>query len=188
MLSKMQLDLLNHVGGLNKIGKYYVTDLYRNVLHGVCIDLVHDGFMESEGMKYILTQKGIDAVNQWKVMESNGGIKKGIKKGIKEGIKKFGCFLFTDSQYALLFKALKKWGVGFQIDMAVEECAEFIAVAKQFMRGRCGKDVVIDEITDVIIMMAQMMIIFSVEKIMERVEFKMNRLGKLIDKEEKNVK
>jgi phosphoribosyl-ATP pyrophosphohydrolase len=81
----------------------------------------------------------------------------------------------------IFLKALQKRGAKFQMDMAVEECAEFIVAAKQFQRGRCEKDAVIDEIADVSIMMLQMAIMFSVNKVKKRMVHKMNRLEKRVD-------
>jgi NTP pyrophosphatase (non-canonical NTP hydrolase) len=85
----------------------------------------------------------------------------------------------------LLLKALQKWGERQQINMIKEECLE-LALALQKLERNGDIDekyrAIIDEIADVIIMMEQAKIIFSINDIQERIDFKMKRLEETLKK------
>lgn len=58
---------------------------------------------------------------------------------------------------------IKKWGVEFQIDMMIEECAELIQALQKYKRGTSFKTIsnMYEELADVEIMSEQMRIVFS---------------------------
>lgn len=88
----------------------------------------------------------------------------------------------------ILNRALAKWGTDAQVKMLREECLECaIAIGKFNERGGTKEqfDNVIDEIADVGIMFMQMLHVEGWdEKIQERIDFKINRLEKRLDKNE----
>lgn len=85
---------------------------------------------------------------------------------------------------AILLKAIKKWGNHSQMSMAIEECTELSLALQKHFRSPSPETIanVEDEIADVLIMMEQMLLIFNKAKVMDRVEFKMNRLESRINK------
>jgi phosphoribosyl-ATP pyrophosphohydrolase len=74
---------------------------------------------------------------------------------------------------APLAEAVQKWG-SFQIDMAIEECAEFIVAAEHFKRSRDNN--VAEEIADALIMLTQMALMFDTQTVQEIVNKKIDRL------------
>lgn len=63
-----------------------------------------------------------------------------------------------------------------QMEMAEEECAEFIVAMRHFQRGREGaNEAVLEEIADVIIMMAQMRQQFGALMVDSIIQRKINR-------------
>ncbi len=85
----------------------------------------------------------------------------------------------------ILKMAINKFGVEPQIDMIIEECLELALALQRLKRKRGNPEdkefAVIDEIADVTIMLEQAKIIFSQERINDRVRFKMERLCKRIE-------
>lgn len=88
----------------------------------------------------------------------------------------------------VLQDAVNQWGKVAQIDMVIEECAELI-LALQKMKRDYGKNTskdrailtnVCDEIADVKIMIAQAELVFDKELVQERVNYKMERLKRLL--------
>lgn len=79
-------------------------------------------------------------------------------------------------------KAIQKWGVELQMDLAQEECAELIVAISHWRRNRinCTKDV-IEEIADVKIMIRQLELMFGIEDVESVVKFKMERLAKILE-------
>lgn len=78
-------------------------------------------------------------------------------------------------------EAIATFGVGSQINMAIEECGELIVALQHFRRGRATKADVITEIADVQIMCEQMQELFGdtetsaerhrkLERLMQRIE------------------
>lgn len=61
----------------------------------------------------------------------------------------------------ILQEALDMFGIGAQIRMVVEECAELTDALMKYQRGRVGEKEVITEIADVQIMCAQMELAFG---------------------------
>lgn len=67
-------------------------------------------------------------------------------------------YLLTDR---LAHEAQKQWAEEDQINMVIEECGELIVAIQHLKRGRVGIEAVIEEITDVGIMLDQMETIFQ---------------------------
>ena len=61
----------------------------------------------------------------------------------------------------ILNGAIDTFGIGSQIDMAVEECSELINALEKYRRGRVGVQEVVTEIADVQIMCAQLEYMFA---------------------------
>ena len=61
----------------------------------------------------------------------------------------------------ILNGAIDTFGIGSQIDMAVEECSELINALEKYRRGRVGVPEVVTEIADVQIMCAQLEYMFA---------------------------
>jgi len=72
-----------------------------------------------------------------------------------------------------LAEAVQKWGE-FQIDMAIEECAEFTVEAEHKLRGK--ENHIQEEIADALIMLTQMALMFAEETVQEIVNQKIERL------------
>ena len=87
----------------------------------------------------------------------------------------------------ILNSAIETFGTVSQLNVAIEECAEFIDAVMKYRRGRVGINEVITEIADVKIMMEQMEIIFGGNsKIVEcEVLRKMDRLRSRISAHKK---
>lgn len=81
-----------------------------------------------------------------------------------------------------LVKATQKWPEADRIDMVIEECSELIVAIQHYKRNRVGTEEVIEEMTDVRIMLDQLETILignnqyasDMFKLME--EHKLNRL------------
>lgn len=82
----------------------------------------------------------------------------------------------------LIHAALEKWGFESQSGMAIEECAEFIVALRKMSRvgGRGLKPDAEahaqDECADVLFTTMQMAVALGWEKVMERLQFKADRL------------
>jgi phosphoribosyl-ATP pyrophosphohydrolase len=81
----------------------------------------------------------------------------------------------------ILNEAIKLWGEERQIHKMQEESIELSLALHKYMTTNADVHDVIDEIADNIIMMEQAKIIFGEHQVNERVKFKMNRLKKRID-------
>jgi phosphoribosyl-ATP pyrophosphohydrolase len=73
--------------------------------------------------------------------------------------------------------ALWRFGVARQKVKAMEECAELIV---QLAKGSDSAATIVDEIADVTIMMRQLTIVYGEKAIQERIDFKVDRLRKLL--------
>ena len=73
--------------------------------------------------------------------------------------------------------ALWRFGVSRQKVKAMEECAELIV---QLAKGSDSAATIVDEIADVTIMMRQLTIVYGEKAIQERIDFKVDRLRKLL--------
>lgn len=84
----------------------------------------------------------------------------------------------------ILRKAIDKYGIESQTSMIKEECLELALAIQRFDRNKTPENVdnIIDEIADVTIMMEQAKMLFSANLIQERIEFKMKRLEKRLEK------
>lgn len=75
--------------------------------------------------------------------------------------------------------ALDKWGLDAQWGMVHEECLELAMAIHKFRRTQ-DMDSIIDEVADVKIMMEQVELYVDMDKVNERMDFKIERLkGKL---------
>lgn len=81
----------------------------------------------------------------------------------------------TEAQNRKLVKILSHYGKNHQIQKAVEECAE---LTQALMKDRDGnaRDMVVDEIADVYVMLAQLEIAYDCQgEVADRIDFKINR-------------
>ena len=90
----------------------------------------------------------------------------------------------------ILGMAIDKWGTSSQVGMLHEECLE-LALALHKLNSRAGGrgqnntlllGNVYDELADVIIMVEQSKLIFNMNKVQERIDYKMNRLNERLNK------
>lgn len=88
--------------------------------------------------------------------------------------------LFDRHDRETLERAVDKWGIEAQADMAEEECAEFIAASKHHRRDKVPVEHVIDELADIRIMYEQLALFFGRETVEFRVQEKMDRLRERI--------
>lgn len=88
----------------------------------------------------------------------------------------------NDEEGFIYKEALDKWGVQSQLQMAIEECAEFIVKAAKLYRNKNNSTPleVIEEIADVKIMMEQMEIVFGENLVKNAKTRKLERLKKLL--------
>ena len=80
--------------------------------------------------------------------------------------------------------ALEKWGIDAQVGMLQEECIELALAIRKMQRGSSQKnfEAFIDEVADVQIMIEQVRSMGWDKQIDERVEYKINRLQKTMQK------
>jgi NTP pyrophosphatase (non-canonical NTP hydrolase) len=82
----------------------------------------------------------------------------------------------------VLIKAVDSWGIDAQLMMAQEECAELIqAISKFFRKKPQATEMVIEELADVKIMIAQLELLFDTDEIKKMIEIKIDRLAKRLD-------
>jgi len=83
----------------------------------------------------------------------------------------------------ILQKAIDKWGEVSQIEMIEEEAIELALALQKYKRTNTdpikGMENIYDELADMKIMLAQAELLFDPDK-NSRVEFKMNRLSKIL--------
>lgn len=79
-------------------------------------------------------------------------------------------------------KAVMKYGISSQVDMAHEEMGELSVALNHFKRGRGTMDEVITEIADVAIMTYQLALIFGEAKTKAEIERKLMRLKNRMEK------
>lgn len=91
--------------------------------------------------------------------------------------------MITSQHLEIMDRAIKIWGTHAQKMMAVGECGEFLAEFGREVQHRSSQDKMIDEIADVIIMMTQMARIYGYEEVVKRVQEKMDKVVKKLDKE-----
>lgn len=87
-----------------------------------------------------------------------------------------------ENQPELYRRCREKWGNEAQIDMAVEEAAEMIQARMKLKRnGQTPMEHFIDEIADVIITVNQVRHIVGINKVNERINFKLDRLAQKLE-------
>jgi len=93
----------------------------------------------------------------------------------------------NNTLYKLTHRAIDAWGLDFQTEMIVEECAELIHAIKKFKRGKISPEALLEEIVDVEIMIAQAKLMYSTKKehghMMKK---KLMRLKGMLDESELN--
>lgn len=77
--------------------------------------------------------------------------------------------------------ALRLWGEAAQLDMMIEECAEFIQAVQHYKRGRVTAEAVASEIADVRLMMDQAAWMFGPDLCADLHRQKLVRLTARID-------
>lgn len=92
--------------------------------------------------------------------------------------------LLTEQQYVkdIFTDALNLWGENAQKMMMVEECSELLNEIAKTYRGRTSQEKIVDEITDVIIMINQMALIFGEAEVKQRLMEKLPKLKERIEK------
>jgi len=85
----------------------------------------------------------------------------------------------------VLLSAIRKYGAPFQMQMLTEECGELIACASRMDRGRASTDELLEECVDVIIMCAQMGVMYGETILHREIARKMERLKLRVGKEQK---
>jgi len=116
------------------------------------------------------------------VMTRSGFIEfaKWFKSQLKPAEKEEKKLIVIDE--TILQKAIDTWGMEAQIEMVKEECLELAIALQKLNRTRGDLEEkeknIVDEIADVTIMIKQAHRIFSIDKINERIEYKMKRLEK----------
>lgn len=88
-----------------------------------------------------------------------------------------------EERFKLYGKAICKWGVEAQREMAYEELGELITAIARHRRGRASKEEIITELADVTIMCEQLAFMLGFEDFEKE---KDRKLIRLIDKLEKN--
>lgn len=84
----------------------------------------------------------------------------------------------------LYLKAIEKWGVTSQIDLAQEECAELIQAISKYKRfGNIHESAIIEELADVSLMVEQLVLIFGNEKFHAARKFKLKKLQLMLYKD-----
>jgi hypothetical protein len=76
--------------------------------------------------------------------------------------------------------ALDVYGFEAQWAVAVGECGEFVALEGLRVQGRLTEEKIVDEVSDVLLMMLQLRFKIGKDKIDERVAYKVNRLKQRI--------
>ena len=92
--------------------------------------------------------------------------------------------------FNILTQAIDTFGTDSQVNKMVEESAELTVALMKLKQhfNEKNKTAVIDEIADVKIMISQMQLLFGFDDVEKRIDFKMERLAKRINKKSKNLK
>jgi NTP pyrophosphatase (non-canonical NTP hydrolase) len=83
-------------------------------------------------------------------------------------------------------RCIRVWGTIPQMRMAIEEMAELTKEICKAFRGEDNRTQILDEIADVLIMLKQLSIVYSMtrEEIEKQVNFKLSRIKVKLDKAE----
>ena len=90
----------------------------------------------------------------------------------------------TESEEAILRRAIEKYGNRAQINMALEEMGELIVALQHELRGRASLVEVCEEVADVQIMMEQLALIFDKDIVRNYYDAKIKRLEQRLNKED----
>ena len=82
----------------------------------------------------------------------------------------------------ILEKAISKYGIDAQTNLAIEEIGELIVAINHYRRGRVGMEAVQEEIADVMIAMRQLAMIYGKEGVSDFIKRKIERLEKRVNK------
>lgn len=83
---------------------------------------------------------------------------------------------------AICEQAVTTWGAGHQAIKTCEEMAELIvALAKRINDSPIEDEAIVDELADVSICLRQMILYFGVEDVVERIDYKIERLALAIE-------
>jgi len=86
----------------------------------------------------------------------------------------------THEEIDLLNRATNTWGVNFQEEMVVEECAELITAIRHFNRGKISHEELITELADVLIVCSQFALNLDMVLVEDEIEQKLERLRKKV--------
>jgi NTP pyrophosphatase (non-canonical NTP hydrolase) len=92
--------------------------------------------------------------------------------------------IFPNNSQDLMDRATKIWGSQAQFDMAIGEIGELLSLVGRHAQGRATTEEWVSEISDVLIMVTQLALLFGKEDVEKRVSQKMSRLESIIEKEE----
>ena len=90
----------------------------------------------------------------------------------------------TESEEAILRRAIEVYGIHAQINMALEKMGELIVALHHWLRGRVSYVEVCEEVADVQIMMEQLAMIFDKDIVRKYYESKIKRLEQRLNKED----
>jgi len=96
---------------------------------------------------------------------------------------------FTPAETQTMQTALDQWGLQAQVGQTVEECAELIVALQKYINRTPQPGMlenILDEITDVEMMLAQMRLALDIsdETLRERMEYKFARLNQYLARDE----
>lgn len=101
-----------------------------------------------------------------------------MNSGINSNLSSNTMSQLTERQ--IYAEAIETFGIDGQIDMLHEEIGELQSAINKHKRGRVGREDVITEIADVMIMLGQMAYIYGSEEVRREKERKLERLQKRI--------
>ncbi len=88
--------------------------------------------------------------------------------------------LQPDPHIDLYRRTLALWGEQAQYDQSIEECAELSVALLHYRRAKASRQIVIDELADVILMLGQLRWMFGPEEVDLAVERKRAKLERLL--------
>lgn len=154
-------------------------------------DFSPNAIEEHSGDKECNHNSGCHKNADWDVYLINGHGQSGLIRACDEHVediygyhpeeKMSNSDVFSTEDRETLQRAVDKWGIEAQADMAEEECAEFIAASKHHRRDKVPVEDVIDELADIRIMYEQLALFFGQDIVENRVNEKMNRLRERIE-------
>lgn len=88
--------------------------------------------------------------------------------------------MYLNTRILVYTDALECWGEDFQKSMFHEEIGEVLTAMSHEMRGRCGKEAVLEELADLQIMLNQMVVLYGTDAEFENIIN--TKLTRLIDR------